>query len=219
MIPQQLPSYPWETAGAPHLRPITKEHFRCRGRRSHPPKPNHNGELQGDCDGYFEHGLPVRNGEEGVQPILIELLNILQEKTKNQVIVTSGHRCPKHQAYLYSHPKAQASKHQVGAEVAFYIPNWEPENLIPIIENFYKSHSRYEQRPSYLHFKRWDKETDVRTPPWYNEEIFIKIYQQDEGRNEDNSHPFPYLSIQVRYDMEKGEKVQYTWKGSQEYFR
>ena len=179
------------------------------------------GELQYDCDGLIDHGLPVRDGKEGVQPILVELLNYLQSELKAPVRITSGHRCPKHQSYMDPSPKAQGTKHLIGAEVAFYIEGFEEKifDLIPPIEAFYKNHPRYKDRTAFQTFKRWDKETDVRTTPWYNEEIFIKLYQADEGRNLDNTHPYPYLSIQVRLDFEKSEKVQYTWKGGEHYFR
>ncbi len=205
LIPAELPSYPWEIKGHPNLRPIQKEDLHCQGRRDHPPKLLANGESHNDCDGPLEHGLPVR-----VQPILMTLLNWIQEKTGQEVVITSGHRCPRHQTYLNSSSKALSSKHQVGAEVNFYVKGWEerPEDVVNIIFEFYKAAP-----------KKWDKETDVRTTPWYNDEVFVKIYQKDEGRDEDNAHGFPFIDIQVRYDNEKGEKVQYTWKGSQEYYR
>ena len=43
--------------------------------------------------------------------------------------------------------------------------------------------------------------------PWQNKEILIKLYQKDEGRDLDNRHPHPYISIQVRYDRDRGEPV------------
>lgn len=205
LIPAELPSYPWEIKGHQNLRPIQKEDLHCQGRRDHHPKLLANGESHNDCDGPLEHGLPVR-----VQPILMALLNWIQEKTGQEVVITSGHRCPRHQTYLNSSSKALSSKHQVGAEVNFYVKGWEerPEEVVNILFEYYKTAP-----------KKWDKETDVRTTPWYNDEVFVKLYQKDEGRDEDNAHGFPFIDIQVRYDSEKGEKVQYTWKGSQEYYR
>ena len=31
------------------------------------------------------------------------------------------------------------------------------------------------------------------TIPWFNKEIFIKLYRKSEGRDGDNRHPYPYL--------------------------
>jgi len=194
----ELPSYPWEIKGHPELRPIQKEDLHCQGRRDHTPKILSNGESHQDCDGPLEHGLPVT-----VQPILVTLLNWIQEKTGCEVVVTSGHRCPRHQTYLNASSKALSSKHQVGAEVNFYVKGWEDraEEVIGLLFDYYNADP-----------KRWDRETDVRTVPWYNDEVFVKLYQKDEGRDEDNSHGFAFIDIQVR-------GVQYTWKGSQEYYR
>lgn len=205
LVPAELPFYPWEIKGSPHLRPIQKEDLQCKGRKTRPAKLLPNGESHSDCDGSLDHGLPVK-----IQPILLTLLNWVQEKTGQEVVITSGHRCPRHQTYLNAAPKAQSTKHQVGAEVNFYVRGWEekPEEIIGLLFQYYNAPS-----------KRWDKETDVRTTPWYNDEIFVKLYQKDEGRDEDNAHSFPFIDLQIRSDKETGEKIQYTWKGSQEYFR
>jgi hypothetical protein len=55
-------------------------------------------------------------------------------------------------------------------------------------------------------------ESDVSTPPWYNKEILIKLYLKNEGRDFDNRHPYPYVSIQVRFDRELNEKVVCSWQ-------
>jgi hypothetical protein len=41
--------------------------------------------------------------------------------------------------------------------------------------------------------------------------VFVKIYRENEGRNFDNQHAYPYISIQVRYDREKKQRVLYSW--------
>ena len=62
--------------------------------------------------------------------------------------------------------------------------------------------------------------SDVAIKPWYNREIFIKLYQKNEGRNFDNRHPYPYISVQVRYDYDAQKKVTYSWdKAFRNYMR
>ena len=65
-----------------------------------------------------------------------------------------------------------------------------------------------------------NQDTGILTAPWYNKEIFIKLYKKKEGRNFDNRHPYPYISIQVRFDTELNERVIYSWdKAYKNYLR
>jgi hypothetical protein len=52
-----------------------------------------------------------------------------------------------------------------------------------------------------------------------NKEILIKFYMPNEGRNADNRHPFPYLSIQVRFDRETNMRVAYSRADAQYFLR
>lgn len=223
---QQTPApYPWQSEFSCTLRPITKEFFRCRGSSLHPPRIVTDGskEIQRyyDCGGSEKHSLPLRDQKEYVYPILIELLNELQCKTKLPVIVTSGHRCPTHQAYIDSSPKGSASKHLIAAEVSFYVQGLEekPQELLNAIFDYYKTKECYKNQKEYITFSRFEKETDVSTPPWQNKEIFIKLYKKGEGRDFDNRHPYPYIRIQVRFDREKNERVQVTHAAAQALLR
>lgn len=175
-----------------------------------------------DCNGSESHSLPIRHNEEFVYPILIELLNEIQASTGKPVIITSGHRCPSHNHYIDASPKNQASKHQIGAEVSFYVAGLEntPDPILNAIFAFYKSNPRYTgEKKAYAEFERYEKETDVSTKPWFNKEIMIKLYKPNEGRNGDNRHPFPYFSLQVRYDKDTNMRVAYSWKEAQQYHR
>jgi hypothetical protein len=166
-----------------------------------------------DCEG--KHGLPVIDGQEKVYPILLNLLNYVQEKAQRRVVVTSGHRCPIHNTYVDSSSANQTSKHQIGAAVCFYVEGMEnqPEAIVGLLMQYYREHPSPTQQKSYLEFQRYEKkDTDVSTAPWYNKEVFIKLYRTHEGRNFDNSHPYPFISLQVRYDREKGQPVSYSWK-------
>lgn len=190
--PAAPPAYPWNAQ-----KPITKQHFRCKGCSSNPPI----GEIT-DCGGWHRHSLPTKDGQEFIYPILINLLNHIQTTTRHPVIITAGHRCPKHNTYV--DPTNPYSKHLIGAEVSFYVPGLDALALVPIIQDYYKG-------TDMAAFKRFEGKTNVSTLPWSNKEIFIKLFLPTEGRNSDNTHSYPYLSIQVRYDRDKNEPVTYNW--------
>ncbi len=212
-------AYPWEGVySGSHLK-ITKEHLRCRGAR-HAPLKEGVGEDGAkfalfDCGGPRSHSLPCREGKEEVYPILLELLNWVQDKSGKRVIVTCGHRCPAHNTYSDPTTFNQTSKHLIGAEVDFYVQGLErqPEEVVALLLRYYEATPWYSGKSAYQTFHRYEKEdTNVSIPPWYNKEVFIKLYQPNEGRDLDNTHPYPYLSIQVRYDRARECPVTYTWK-------
>ena len=223
---EPIPSYPWEGPKKGKISPITKEYFRCRGSDLNPPIPvlkeGKVVENLFDCRGASSHSLPIRHEKEFIYPILIELLNEIQSATGKPVIITSGHRCPTHNRYVDPEAAAMASKHQVGAEAAFYVAGLEhnPEVVLNTLFAFYRSTPRYaSEGKEYTLFERYDKETDVSTKPWMNKEILIKLYLPHEGRNADNRHPFPYLSIQVRFDRETNMRVAYSPADAQNFLR
>jgi hypothetical protein len=210
-------AYPWDASGSSQLPRITKEYFRCKGSALNPRRTvEQNGEIVPlfDCGGPQKHSLPLRDGKEFIYPILIDLLNHIQIKTGKRVIITSGYRCPEHNAYINSAKENQTSKHMVGAEVTFYVLSMEnnPEAIVRLIQDYYKISPKYKGQKEFIEFKRYEKEdTNVSTQPWYNKEIFIKLFKKNEGRDLDNRHPYPYISLQVRYDIDKQEKVIYDW--------
>lgn len=209
-VPAHTPRtpYPWESEA--NLPRITKEFFRCKGSPVNPPRPEGT-----DCEGSTRHGLPIFRGKEGVYPILLDLLNYLQKKTGKRVIVTCGHRCPSHNTYADPTKENRTSKHQIGAEVDFYVQGMEdrPNEVIGLIMQYYQETPLHSKDKEYLEFKRYEKaDAGTSIQPWFNKEIFIKLYQKDEGRDVDNRHPHPYISLQVRYDRDSKERVQYDWK-------
>lgn len=211
-----IPPYPWKKKMAGNYPKITKEYFRCKGSSMNPMKTIQEkgaAQILSDCGGSERHSLPLKDKKEFVYPILIDLLNYIQCQTEKRVVVTSGHRCPEHNSYVDSSVANRYSKHQIGAEVSFYVQDFsEPaENLVVILQKYYQENPKYMNDNEYLEFKRWEKETDVSTPPWYNKEIFVKLYKENEGRNFDNRHAYPFIAIQVRYDVERHEKVNYSW--------
>lgn len=212
-------NYPWEEGYVGLLPPITKEWFRCRGSGVNPtqtntPIPGQAPIVRADCQGAQRHSLSLRNGEEFIYPILLEILNDLQSKTGQKVVVTCGYRCPQHNTYADTSSQNQVSKHMIGAEVDFYVQGFEnrPEEIVKLVQQFYRQ-ERYKGKKEYQEFERYEKkDTDVSTLPWYNKEIFIKLYRKSEGRDMDNRHPYPYISVQVRFDRDLNEKVTYSWQ-------
>jgi Peptidase M15 len=217
--PRAPENYPWED-NLQHSK-ITKDYFRCTGSCVHPELIIDQSEgLKSyfDCDGDDAHGLPLREGKEFIYSILIDLLNYVQEETGHRVVITSGHRCPDHNSYVDQSNENLYSKHLIGAEVAFYVENleYQPQEIISILRDYYKN-----EPSDYATFLRYEKSnTNVRTKPWYNKEVFIKLFDPDEGRDLDSQHPYSYIAIQVRYDREFNEKVTYSWnKAHRHYLR
>ncbi|QVL55377.1 MAG: hypothetical protein KFB95_08715 [Simkaniaceae bacterium] len=197
--------YPWEKKKiGSHLR-ITKEFFRCQGDILNPPIQIHRQTdliYHLDCGGIETHTLPIKNGKEFIYPILIDLLNHVQEATEKKVVVTCGHRCPNHNLYADPSKAGRSSKHLIGAEVDFYVESLEhsPQVVIDTLLTYYKESLR-----------RSETLSSASTPSWYNKEVAITLYHETEGRDFDNNHPYPYISIQVRYDRDNKRPVQYNW--------
>lgn len=207
--------YPWDEVSPLKFPKITKEYFRCKGDNQNPSLLLPDKERLFDCAGFTRHSLPLKNEKEYIYPILLDLLNYLQNELDAKVIITCGHRCPKHNRYSDSSELNRTSKHMIGAEVDFYVQGYEKkaEHVILLLQNYYSDSKEYNDDKAYTKFERYYKsDTNVKTPPWYNKEIFVKLYQSSEGRDKDNNHSFPYISIQVRYDKEEQERVTYTWK-------
>ena len=198
-------TYPWQASIVGGYQRITIEHFRCKGRiQNHPIQIFRKKDFlyHFDCGGIDNHTLPMKNGKEYIYPILIDLLNFVQEKLQKKVIITSGHRCPAHNSYCDISKKNQLSKHQVGAEVDFYVEGLEkdPNTVIETLNQFYTQK-----------MNRSITLSSSSTPSWYNHEVAITLYHIEEGRDFDNSHNFPYISIQVLYDTIEKKKVTYNW--------
>lgn len=206
-------AYPWQTASEEKFPRITKEYFRCQGNREHASYLKGEERLF-DCAGSSRHSLPLKEGSEYVYPVLINILNFLQERLDAPVVITCGHRCPQHNRYSDPSEYNRTSKHMIGAEVDFYVQGYEsrPEEVISAILEFYQK-PEYQKKESYQRFERYTKkDLNTKTPAWFNQEIFVKLYQPHEGRDQDNTHNMPYVSIQVRYDPKDDKRVTYTWQ-------
>jgi len=217
MIPLKRTPYPWEENRQSHYSKITKDFFLCRGS---PLNPVHLVQKEKeilryyDCGGTQKHSLPLRDKKEFIYPVLIDLLNYIQTKSEKRVVVTCGHCCPEHNTYLNPSITNQTSKHMLGAEVDFYVQGMEeqPDRVIDLILAYYNEQPKYKGQKEFQEFKRYEKEDNkIFTPPWFNKEVFIKLFQKEEGRDFDNRHPYSYISIQVRYDWDLKEPVTYSW--------
>lgn len=209
-------NYPWEDSYIGNQIRITKELFRCKGSSNSPPitkLTNGQAAYIVDCGGVQQHSLPLKDGKEYIYPALIELLNYIQEQTQKKVVITCGHRCPTHNTYSDPSQINQSSKHMIGAEVDFYVKGleWSPDKVVSIMKQYYKEHPRFNNQPKFTEFERYENETNVSTLPWYNKEIFIKLFKKDEGRDADNTHRLPYISIQLRWDRDTDEPISYNW--------
>lgn len=225
-VPQMREKYPWEDKYIGKVPRITKEFFRCKGNPLNPTvvqtKEGKDPLKYFDCQGGQKHGLPLQDGKEFVYPCLLDLLNYIQQKTEKKVVVTSGHRCPKHNMYLDYSPSNWSSKHMLGAEVDFYVEGMEKEPMVIVflIQHYYQETPPFLNAAEFTTFHRYEKpDLTLKTPPWYNKEVFIKLYLENEGRNIDNQHPYPYISIQVRHDRNSNTKVTFDQTKAQNYLR
>lgn len=209
--------YPWERSYVGQQPKITKEFFRCNGSSLNPVKiVKQGGETiwYYDCGGVAKHSLPLRDKKEFIYPVLIDILNFIQAKTGKKVVITSAYRCPEHNAYVDASASNRYTKHLLGAEVDFYVQGMEthPEEVVKMLIQYYKETAPFRGKKEYEDFERYEKDdTNVSTLPWYNKEVFIKLFKKNEGRNFDNRHPYPYISIQVRYDRDRNERVNFNW--------
>ncbi|MDN3505869.1 MAG: hypothetical protein P0S96_01405 [Simkaniaceae bacterium] len=210
--PQKRENYPWESAYVGKFPRITKDYFRCQGSSRNPPKETTEKAHIFDCGGIDTHSLPLKEGKEFIYTALLDILNYIQEKTQKQVIITCGHRCPAHNIYSDKSKFNTTSKHMIGAEVDFYVKGmeWNPDGVIKLIKDYYNEHPRFRSDKRFK-FQRFEKDTNVSTLPWYNKEVFVKLFKKDEGRDFDNDHRYPFIAIQLKWDRESDEPVQYNW--------
>jgi hypothetical protein len=101
----------------------------------------------------------------------------------------------------------------IGAEVDFYVEGLEkkPQDIVNLIFSFYKETPGYRGKDDFEIFQRYDDDKHkTAIYPWFNKEILITLYNENEGRDFDNRHPYPYLSIQVLYDRQLKKPVLFS---------
>jgi hypothetical protein len=212
MILVEKEKYPWEKQLLGRYSPITKEHFRCKGNPLNPQiqvaSESETIKVIRDCGGIDKHSLPVKGDKEFIYPLLIELLNEIQKKMAAKVVVTCGHRCVEHNLYSDQTQSGRVSKHMIGAEVDFYVEGYEnkPQEVLQVIRQFYQDTTRYQGLKEFQVFSK------VSTNKIENKEIAVTINSKNEKRDYDNRHPYPYLTIDLKFDFDAKKRVEYTWK-------
>jgi hypothetical protein len=194
--------YPWENET--EFSKITMNTLRCRGNISHKKRVKDKKEYE-DCGGMHHHGLPYIDGEEFVYPVLISLLNKVQNSLNKKVVVTSGHRCPKHNSYL-TLGTSRISKYMIGAKVDFYVEGLEDnyEDVIERIMYLYEG-----EKEEYSLFKKIAAKGS--SPSWRNKEVIITTAHDGEHTVLLKKN-HPVISIEVRYDRERDARVILDWK-------
>jgi hypothetical protein len=193
--------YSWENTLAHQFPKITKEAFRCKGSGNPKPKILRENVAIFDCQGADKHSLPLNDDKEMIYPALLEILNYLQDHLRKKVVVTSGHRCYAHQTYLLGTSSGALTKYLIGAQVDFLIDGIQAssEKIIACLSAYYQ-----ELFPDQ---KEYQLEKSV-AGVWQNKEISLKLFAKHEGRNEDNAHEYPYLSIELKHDRLLDKKIQ-----------
>lgn len=192
--------YSWENTLAHEYPKITKEAFRCKGSGNPKPKISRENVAIFDCQGADKHSLPICEDRESIYPALLEILNFLQDQLKKKVVVTAGHRCYLHQTYLLGTTSGAITKYLVGAQVDFLIDGLQAssQQIIDCLQKYYQE--------IFPNEKDYHLEKTV-TGVWQNKEIFVRFFAKHEGRNEDNSHDYPYLSIELKHDRVLNKKI------------
>lgn len=205
--------YSWEANLAHGFTRITKEAFRCKGRGSPKPKISKESAALFDCQGADKHSLPLAEEKETIYPALLEILNYLQDNLSKKVVVTSGHRCYAHQVYLLGTTSGAVTKYLIGAQVDFIVEGvaaFDPK-ILEALKSYYDT--------TFSGDKEYTLEKSV-MGVWQNKEILVKIFSKYEGRNEDNHHELPYISIELKHDRDSDTKIQVSYqKALTSYYR
>lgn len=146
-IHRRAPDYPHINRILRRPPSITKRSLCCKGTGSCQ-------NMTYDCKGIFEHGLPLRDNKEFIQPPLIAILNYIIKSSKGRLTIVEGHSCPQHHKYLNPKNSDFSSKHLIGAAVTFIPENLSEQKLIEIINRFYKISGDYHDLSEYLTFNR-----------------------------------------------------------------
>jgi hypothetical protein len=193
--------YSWENTTAHHFPKITKEAFRCKG-AGHPQlKMSRENVALFDCQGPDKHSLPIVEDKEAVYPALLEILNGIQDHLKRKVVVTAGHRCYQHQTYLLGTTSGAITKYLIGAQVDFLVEGVSllHHSVIDCLQDYYNK--------TFGGDKEYVLEKSA-AGVWQNKEIALRYVAKHEGRNEDNSHEYPYFSLELKYDRSLDKKIQ-----------
>lgn len=162
-----------------HWHTLTRDHFRCKGQGGRAPIMLSDGEYLFDCWG-FEHGLPWIQSQEFIEPLLITLLNNLQEELQTKVVIVSGHRCPAHHRFITKGEGSTNDRHLIGAAADFYVKSFEedPQKVILSLQNIFNQLSE-------------DPKTklELQNEPYFWKNVFCEIRWRPAGFMNSLDHP------------------------------
>ena len=188
--------YPWEGSYSGQLPKISTRILPLQGKQLQPAsfsRGGQKGEYDYDCGGGGKQPSSLQD-KEFIYPILIETQLRADKRQTKKVVITCGHRCPVHNKYADPMPAGQTSKHMIGAEVDFYVQGMEerPEEVVALVQNYYKETALYRGKQEYQQFERYDK-SDAKTAstPWYNKEVTIQLYAKGEVETLITAIPIP----------------------------
>jgi len=150
---------------------------------------------QNACFGIKSHSLPIRNGKEFIYPILIQLLNLVQEEEK--VVIVSGHRCPEYNRHIGG---AATSKHQIGAAVTFYVEHTDSQLIIEKILS-------YDPKQEMGQFVKIQGKRGVY---WANREVKVELLRDQKEGIEKGEGPL-LIELEVLFDRDASRRVNYSW--------
>ena len=197
------PSYPWDPMLSNTPR-INKYHFCCRGSIEHPVYQTDKGWFS-DCAGGQVHSLPLREDEEWISPVLIVLLNDLQDYFQTTAQVQCGHCCPIHYRYRIEKGERAVRRHMIGAAVDFTLKHKSVDDVIPyLIErvNLYSSHPLSSIDPAY-----------AQAPSAWKNKHF-KIHTLDNYSQEKSKA----IRIEVFHDPILDENIRFQWDATEQLF-
>jgi hypothetical protein len=191
--------YPWENETK--YPKITINTLRCRGSKDATPIKSGD-KIFEDCGGLHDHGLPYQDGEEFIYPALITLLNRVQNSFDKKVVVTSGHRCPKHHNYLVK-GQSKISRYMMGCKADFTVEGLEnrPEEIIVKIMDLYPN-------------EKFQKINQADGSTLYTSKQFHLMINKEGEHSILGEKHHPVVSVDVRYDQDKQEAIILDWDKS-----
>lgn len=183
---QEGPHGTWHT--------LTCDHFRCKGHGARAPIALEDGNYLFDCWG-FEHGLPWIDNQEYVEPLLVNLLNKLQEELETSVVILSGHRCPAHHRFITKGKGSMSDRHLIAAAADFKVRGFEksPHTVLSALEKAF----------NYLRPDLSTKFQSISDKEWKN--MFCHIQWHPAGEFTSTDHPetegFFELTLSHRIDQ------------------
>lgn len=187
-----------------HTTRINKYHFCCGGSIEHPIYETDKGWFS-DCSGGQVHSLPLKDNEEWISPILITLLNDLQDHFETAAVVLCGHCCPIHYRYRIEKGQRAVRRHMMGAAVDFKLKKKPAQQTIDYLverANWYSADPLSPIDPTYSHS----------TKAWKNRHFKIHLLENYE------SDQTAAIRIEVFHDPIIDETIRFQWDTTEQLY-